>query len=671
MWVLNFSLEKFFCGNMKRLYVSNVISAHDLAAGPSKFARASHTMEMSRYKRAFEDAREEVATKLNLPTTDLEVRSIARKIVRHEYYEPDVRSFQKENSGALEYETERQFAFIDGKATYLNSDGTASKYTFTSFHERTLNDKDEKVRNTYSEESHKLELLLEAALLNAKNPVEITKYAHDAEGIRDLYTFIYDPKTNRGKIKVNNIAPDGKFFTPEEMPEKMHSLFPDRHEINVGENIFVLSNGSVESTERIISSYKHSVGEVIGRGGGIVEEVGQVVQDTAINTVQEIRITGEAIREYMKKRFQNKPMDSEIISSDHIERPSPQRNVLEEVFTNEEFITALSQMPEPEENIQLQEEDAVLLWLTRAEEILHIDSENALKLLEKIEDVLSPIKDAKEVVDLMGEPEVSDVIIPAAMLALQILAAPQEFVISEAKEESKPQVDMHENVQDALKIFFSTESDEFISEESKKALDILQSQQIDITVLTWVKELVEKTDQLTTKEVVELIDHETEVTILLISELWETLVTLSQSKSFESQDFLENSPISVSEKNERDVQSHVEHFSFAFSLWLLLKLQSYYQSLGVIKRAIDEINPLVSHEKRPTNPFGNSIEEMPEGLVQQETTPWVLLAIIWQLAMIREQGMATKHVPPTKPKKKKHPIKVSPASSGVIFTFSS
>ncbi len=71
--------------------------------------------------------------------------------------------------------------------------------------------------------------------------------------------------------------------------------------------------------------------------------------------------------------------------------------------------------------------------------------------------------------------------------------------------------------------------------------------------------------------------------------------------------------------------------SFAWTLWLLLKLSASLEQPKLTGQT-KHIDILTTKEVKQ------------EGLIQSEPGQWVLLAIIWYLAMIREQGMSNKPI---------------------------
>ncbi len=194
---------------------------------------------------------------------------------------------------------------------------------------------------------------------------------------------------------------------------------------------------------------------------------------------------------------------------------------------------------------------------------------------------------------------------------------------------------------------------EFLSKEKNDSFESIQVNEhrfmladIDLLVLGRLKEVVQTVDQMTAKEALEAIENKEQVVILEMSDLWEVFSQMSEERRLKSAiaerntelEFASDQDTEIGEKNERE---HIENFSFAFTLWMLLKLDSYYHSLQSLKLFIfNQIPQLESKNDTSLNLLDILKQEIPEGLVQKETTQWILLGIIWHLAMIREQGIA-------------------------------
>lgn len=102
--------------------------------------------------------------------------------------------------------------------------------------------------------------------------------------------------------------------------------------------------------------------------------------------------------------------------------------------------------------------------------------------------------------------------------------------------------------------------------------------------------------------------------------------------------------IRQTKKRERH---HVKDLSVALVIWLFLHLAEKRNKVKV-----------VPHEQS-------------KKLIPKEPIPWILLAIIWHLAMIRESGMSIQNKPKKVKKKQTHNYPISIPPQGVIFAFAS
>jgi hypothetical protein len=136
----------------------------------------------------------------------------------------------------------------------------------------------------------------------------------------------------------------------------------------------------------------------------------------------------------------------------------------------------------------------------------------------------------------------------------------------------------------------------------------------------------------------------------------------SKEKTTKLQERLRRTLAYLARKMSKDLHLQPSHkrqikdgaFSFAWAVWWWLKLDRRLRERAAPKK-----------QKTITT----------EALVSKEPTPWILLAIIWYLARLREQGL--RNVPQNQKNHKKTKKSVAPLFSlslppqGVIFTFNS
>ena len=90
----------------------------------------------------------------------------------------------------------------------------------------------------------------------------------------------------------------------------------------------------------------------------------------------------------------------------------------------------------------------------------------------------------------------------------------------------------------------------------------------------------------------------------------------------------------VPETSRKESKEAVSNFSFAFIVWLLIRSKETWvqnHTMGQQLETLNDENSLVLHEIHQT--------QKQEGLIVKEPAQWILLSIIWYLAMVREAGL--------------------------------
>ena len=157
---------------------------------------------------------------------------------------------------------------------------------------------------------------------------------------------------------------------------------------------------------------------------------------------------------------------------------------------------------------------------------------------------------------------------------------------------------------------------------------------------------------------IDLIKPEQQKSIEKIQALQQTIVdviskqrTHHENRSRNSE-FVRNNQNQFNESALKEQDVHIENFSLALSFWMMIKLIQYLSVLQKIESNIK--NQLVSPESESTNAPKELGLENASDFIQKEPAPWLLFAIIWQLAMIREQGFAQSNTQVSSVKQKKN-----------------
>jgi hypothetical protein len=251
---------------------------------------------------------------------------------------------------------------------------------------------------------------------------------------------------------------------------------------------------------------------------------------------------------------------------------------------------------------------------------------------------------AKETIIFATSLHTEYVAIPAALFALNVLTHP-EISLLKAKDGVKEEsvLGLTEREQEEVYIFFSlTDENDMVTSGSAEGL-LSGSEYIDKTTLLWLKEVIQTVDQLSLSDAIKVIEQREEAIFIRMGELIEVFQKLFGPKILDGRENKKQVSVDFeSPKVDKKEEEAVKQFVFAYTFWLLLKLDSYYQSLEGLRKFIVSDSFLLQDKKSKRTPL-NLLEKLkikiPEGLVQKEQTQWLLLAIIWNLAMKREAGI--------------------------------
>ncbi|OGG08582.1 hypothetical protein A2154_00525 [Candidatus Gottesmanbacteria bacterium RBG_16_43_7] len=223
-----------------------------------------------------------------------------KRIFRTRHYVPDMDSVIRENSGLTEYEGP-EFEVRNGEIYYPVA-------------RRTLNELFERVKkfrpDLYSAEEHQTAMLAQEKIVNASSPIAVThvSYFRDSqkkEKIRDTVTLAWDGE--KGSTKISNIAPDGKFESVEQTKRKLQSIFFDAvlEQQSVGVYVYIRSNEELVQIQKIVQKPKPK--KTAPRSEST--EVGQITGKTEIPDMD--YVVTESVEFY-------KPVTKAIINDDRL-----------------------------------------------------------------------------------------------------------------------------------------------------------------------------------------------------------------------------------------------------------------------------------------------------------------------------------------------------------------
>lgn len=181
---------------------------------------------------------------------------------------------------------------------------------------------------------------------------------------------------------------------------------------------------------------------------------------------------------------------------------------------------------------------------------------------------------------------------------------------------------------------------------------------IDLALFMQVIEFLQMFDNSPSEQKIDLIKTEQLKSMEKIQALHQSIVDvvskrhIHHEKSFRKSEFMQNNQNQFNESASKELDVHIENFSLALSFWMMIKLIQYDSVLKNIETNIK--NQLVSPESKSVNAPKELCLENASDFIQKEPAPWLLFAIIWHLAMIREQGFAQSNAQSAGKKQKKN-----------------
>ena len=579
--------------------------------------------------------------------------------------------------------------------------------------------------------------LVEQAFLEGRTRVSHIGHNKDINGvdaIRDKITMIYDPETGKGRMEIRNIALEaGHMLSVKEAYDIIRTSDDSFVEGHPKEGVFIFSDAPISSAvvhevlsevntyqSRELKDYDKTE---VHRGPDIAEKY-RIVRDKAKSDsyyalFTEVsadmpdrlvpslargadfirdRIGGvvdtftEHIQDERKKIalpfFLKKLLDvsgEDIVETQFIH---PSGKLLEDLLTqpkNLVVLQALTELPTQSSEASETRGDISTLWRTRAETMLGITSKQSLQLRE---DVVTKSYVAQEAKGLVSFVALTEAVIPAGVFALGVLAHPEneEWIDiqinqlaqspSQHSEAGPLEFIVQLSAEEKERVFSFVESR--IQRSDTEQIRLSLPDAVDIETLEVTVDVIRTIDSLPVERKQAAIIRRKEETLREMIALWElikrTSVRIQVTRTDLSESIHSPQEFGTAEAyatDEKDKKEPLEHFSFALSLWMLLKLANFYSNLEFIHTIITK------HEKHSLAEFVT--KEKPAELLQKEPTSWLLLSIIWHLAMIREQGLASVAVPIVKKqqhtqkqkKKTQHIPRGFIGQSGLIYVFSS
>ena len=541
----------------------------------------------------------------------------------------------------------------------------------------------------YDEKQHATLTMVERAFVNGATIVSHVSHHMDGgkEAIRDQIILRWNPDTQKGTMEIRNIALDGNFHSIEEAIDIMGTTLPGATTIHPVEGVGIITDVAL-NTETVSSVLKsHTVGyeydyvpsvseSVIGHTRDTIRLVGTNIHDEAMSVMRDIG-------EYRKKKNESDIIVPEYLQrlldvseikqqQDEIEAQTTLVKILD--GTHQEHQPALTMLTnEPEVNSE-NNMDVVEVWKKKAMDVLHITPKQAEVLVKHIEKTVVSMEKAK---DSISFSILTGVGIGGALRILDVLTLPVvqeeqqnvEIPVTETITEKNIE---HGNVLHEFITMLAADTGKVkISEQTVQE----QPDDVDASLterfILFFKSIRELPKE---KQRAEIIKEQEQVAKRMLV-LWEAVQQLIVQKI---DNIFEKESIVVVSEEVKTEQQTVEQFSLAVSIWMMLRMVGYFRVLETMKQVFGKTEAPKHTPGIDSNTSIETIGKTTEAILQKEETPWLLFAIIWTLAMIREQGMAQSTQPVQQSygngKRKKLPAIPDlgfPQSYGVIFAFSS
>lgn len=507
-----------------------------------------------------------------------------------------------------------------------------------------------------------LSLIEEAFRTGASTAVHIGHHIDNKNGesIRDIIILRYDAETNTGTMEIRNIAIDGKYHSYEEAIRIMAQEFSGMNEIHPEHGIGIVTDAKISDhkVDTILAS--HDVSQLYSRTSDwVFTDTADTFGYVATTMYRDIGDAYVSLKNYMKKKDEN-----DIVVPPSLKKlldVSDEKENMEQEISN--LMDTLLTLDIRNEKI-LEGNAQVLEWRRIVEKALNISPKQSEQLLRHVEETHAIIQDAQEVMAYTAD---TGVAIAAGIFALhEIVGSKNEDINSKYTEEGElllfqetPFIISREASKLVLSLFSFKEKQD--SSEALFTNAQLEVAGIDTNALYLIIDLVHAIDTMAQEKQLERITQEKDKALQNINFLLDVMV-----RRMKNHMALDSRSAHVSggmHEIKRVEDTPVEQFSFVVAFWFMLKYANYFSALDSLQEFITR-----PHEKK--NIIDAILEEKPKGLIQKEPSPSLLSAIIWYLAMIREQGIYTTTATPPVQKKKTKNVQI-PAFTGVIFAYGS
>lgn len=553
----------------------------------------------------------------------------------------------------------------------LTKDGT--DILFTKYG-RTLSELNERTRTLTPEQYNPVDAITNAAIISAIKQGAghiVTSYWRPNGDNRDLLEITFNSKTGVGtSCTINTESRTGKTHQYDEMSDHAKLLYNDLQVQKPDQKVFIATDISLDITQirqEILENDVQKFDEIsdiaqsgIASAERIVEDVKESISGSEVTiSVQDYFIN--ATNEILLAR-------PEYIQSEVIHSFETVFDLLDGSLTSNALVE-LSTYPDIEDvTVDLQD-----LWIQKATESLSISESDASLLLittSKLNDIFLGQRDSLQLVESLGVGQ-GAIFFALETFTMTELPIPQQEKLSIAIDEYSDVSNLEDdfsNKQTAeiYSVLFATNVLDSIQEKPiEQQLKILQelnlpeyTSDVDFVHFINVIEFIQIVDSSPSEQKIELIKTEQQKAMEKIHILHQTIVemitrysaNLEQTTRYSEFVQINQDQSNESVSNKQDI--HTENFSLALSFWMMIKMIQYVSTLHKMETYVKK--QLLSPDNIETQLPASFAHEHAADVIQKESAPWLLLAIIWHLAMIREQGFAQSNVQTTTQQTKKH-----------------
>lgn len=541
----------------------------------------------------YDDQIKQVAGKNNLDLSDPKQKREAHMYVV-DYMRPKLRENRK-------YEKQdREGPLVGEGPEFILKDGGIFYPKYGASLQRLYENQKRVYPKQYDRKQHATMTLMERMFVNGATRVEHVSHNTDQNGneaIRDKIIMRWDSVTQKGTMEIRNIALEGNYHSAEDAFQIMKDDSSGMAEVHPEEGVAILTDKPLPSEEvsEVLSSFDLDTNTPAKIATDTTETFSYVGHQLYEDAGELVQIARDRLIEELRKKDIVVPQYLQRLLgifhvSDQTEEPTTMNFALFEQLNR--ILLLL-----PEDNTTHHEDVLLLLWRQKIEQVLQLSPEGSAKIFDQIEQIWNSERKARKHISFIGETGVG--------IGAGIAIVDMQVLLDFSNLEEHPIIKAVDKP----------------SENKSQPQEVSEEAHQEDIVMTWLSSFIARTKDMPPEEALLEVQKEEEKTLENVATIWLLFLSFGQKEKIGS---------TVIEEMPLEEKETVEQFQLAVVVWFLLKFTSYFEGLEALK------------EK----------QSVPEALIHSEETQWILFAIIWHLAMIREQGFiqtTNNQPPPTKP----------------------